>query len=227
MKNAMELRRWCLHRLSIIWASVQSRSSEFWLVSWTALLVFVTGANAWVLWLTDHTLRETLIVQRAAADRQVKMLSDTLMAQKTATELQLRAYLAVESGDIGVGVGSVAFFLNIKNSGQTPAFDVVVRYSSGLYHASQPYPRVPYSEEPPSRAHLGPGGVLTVSSAVEIQAGVKAEVEAGRLLPFSRGRVDYRDVFGNSRHLEFQHYGVYRVDGKWTLRHSPEGNTAN
>lgn len=50
------------------WFNQRAPIDQFtgWLVAWTALLFLATIVNAGILWLTDHTLRDTLIANNRA-----------------------------------------------------------------------------------------------------------------------------------------------------------------
>lgn len=100
-----------------------------WLVCWTALLFVGTIGSAIVLWITDHTLRETL-------------------------EANNRAWIAIVNANLeaAIEVGQpVRSNLLYRNSGQSPALKVVYRMrvsrSTFLPNKSLPLPQTNICDE--------------------------------------------------------------------------------
>jgi hypothetical protein len=128
-------------------------------------------------------------------------------ARKTA-ERQLRAYVVIYGKGVRSKPGCFISDIEIKNVGQTPAYDVVAVVVTDIL----PFPlpknfdfTLVSPDTPPSIGLLGPGqrtGMspdLTKNDCV-IEEWTEATTEAGHLRIYTFGTVTYRDAFSNKRH---------------------------
>jgi hypothetical protein len=124
-------------------------------------------------------------------------------ADKTA-ERQLRAYVNVRSPKItnlATGVGDVLISIPIRNSGQTPAYDLSIWSDVD----SADFPTSASSFDLPTTPAVGR---ITIGPASEhwyefsISALTAAELETSQAL-YVHGKIQYRDAFGVSRRTNF------------------------
>jgi hypothetical protein len=105
----------------------------------TFLLVCVGGIQAWFFWVQLRLIRTSLddarIAANAAKDSADATKESVVLARSTA-EKQLRAYVLVTNITIsGVATDATpAAVIVIKNSGQTPAYGLVVSVAIGLIY---------------------------------------------------------------------------------------------
>jgi hypothetical protein len=99
-----------------------------WLVAWTALLFVATIFNAVILYITDHTLKDTLVEARRSANAAVNAATaarDSADVVSASSERQLRAYIGIEPmSPIHVSKNRIRIRVVIKNFGQTPAYNL-------------------------------------------------------------------------------------------------------
>jgi hypothetical protein len=151
----------------------------FFLVAFTALLFIVTG----LLW---HATRSLVTGAEDTARR------------------QLRAYVFVVDVAPGSGVQpplAVSYRLTLKNSGQTPAYDVRIRGRLALVPPGQAPPVPTEPLERTSRVVIAPGAVVyhdtrTPTTGSEEWAVLQAQTHDVYL----SGVIWYRDAFGTERH---------------------------
>jgi hypothetical protein len=158
-------------------------------------------------------------------------------AEKTA-ERQLGAYIGIEwckviSNDWG---STFEVEVQIKNAGQTPAFDVTHRIAAGLRVLHGEPLDFTMPERRPSKLPLAPGITFILRTPIAIggPSGV-GTIGFGRTI-FVWGRIDYEDVFDKPQRLEFRFSSadpIRRSDGGmtmhiigWRMDHEDEGNTA-
>lgn len=189
---------------------VLRQPNDAWVALWTALLVMVTGGTAYVLWQTDHTLKETLALQRETSER------------------QLRAYVGIEGVDLIVDAKQLQTAIKIKNTGQTPAFDLAVTYQFGVHGSADVLPAPVPPAAAQSRTYLTPGGTRNISGAHTFAPPVTlSAIEAGTMVIYGYGRIDYRDTFGQARFVTFRMYGTRLSNGAWQMLSANDGNDAN
>lgn len=190
--------------------------TEFWSpffgyrlkVTDTLLVLFtamVFGAT-WLLW--------------RATDKLVTGAEDT-------ARRQLRAYVGIEKleSEWGRPQGDLVTTVRVKNSGQTPAYNVVLRNTVAL--VSTVGPRT--FEEPPENARR-PMSTLAAGGATEMLPKTNeltdrdcAAIRSGIMNLYLYGRIDYTDVFKIAQYTTFR---AYFHPGKSRWRHCDEGNEA-
>src|SRR3954452_14238024 len=178
---------------------------ESLLVVFTALLFFATLG----LWLATRNL-----VQEA----------------KRTGERQLRAYVHVIRVEVRHLAGMAEFFVEYKNHGMTPAYNVRVSNCHGL----TPNPPDPAFFQAflgfASHGTLGPGGVTHQRKLADRQLTDAESVglEDGLLALWVYGEIKYRDAFGQERTTAYRNLLSRDVplgaDGRMSL--AAEGNEA-
>jgi hypothetical protein len=182
--------------------TAEGQGTEFWpsvfgyklkitdslLVAFTFLLTIFTG----LLWQSTDKLW-------AAGERQLIHLSDT-------AQQQLRAYINNVSAVISnVGAGkSVEVRVEIKNFGQTPAYNV--RHYSQLTLAHFPWTESAMNFAPLSTSTMGPGAnsFNLVKSSQMLNEELLIGLLTGRCAYYVEGRVTYVDAFGNERFTNYR-----------------------
>lgn len=196
----------------------------FWLTLATIGLGIVAVLQIGFL---DRSERIATIAAQAAKDSADAAKKAVELSDKTA-ERQLRAYIVVDQGYIGQRGNKLIAFINVKNVGQTPAYDVVMFHRLDSHGANQKYSPAPLPTNPESRSIIGPGVIATVIADLDIPAGNTVLVPAlkdGRAVMYAVGRVEYRDSFERTWILEFR-YRSGEFDGqKWIVGPVGEGNT--
>jgi hypothetical protein len=210
-----------------------------WLVAWTFLLFIATIGSAVVLWKTDNTLHETLAETKKSADAAevsaIAAKNAVELADRTA-ERQLRAYISIKSISLSL-VGTAAHSdVKIKNSGQTPANNLVVRgiISTGQ-EISQNRNLPAYFGNSPSNFGivgldvskatniLGQGEDIEFSifvGALSKKPPPKSPLSAFPSRLFVIGAVYYTDIFGKQRYSRFCNYFVSAAKNGYCAEHN-------
>lgn len=171
----------------------------------------------------------SLVIAALALVVSALSLNATLAAldvQRTSAERQARAYLYLEQGELKIEGDRLTFGFRVKNGGHTPSFDVTWTQNLGWFLQGQSAPPMANPVQKAARAYIGPGGTLDASEAIGFP-GISAEVVAGKIVPFVRGHVEYRDAFNNARYLDYLLYGRRRPDGSWMLTNFGDGSHGN
>jgi hypothetical protein len=208
-----------------------------WLVAWTFLLFLATIGSAAVLWKTDHTLVETMVETKKAADAaeaSAKAAKAAVELSDKTAERQLRAYINVETGDFNWNKGNAAATIHLRNAGQTPASNMVFR---GIIATNDDIPlgsMLPSSfgdipanfligDEDTSKVTriLGQGReeTFTIQWSVSPFAKKTAKPKIPRKI-FVIGAIYYSDIFGKPRHTRFCLYYLNVLVGSWCTQHN-------
>lgn len=146
-------------------------------------------------------------------------------AEKTA-ERQLRAYIGIKEGHMAIKDGNkLSGIIVMKNSGQTPAYNVKAWCITGVFEPNEPI-SFRQAETKVMYGDIGCKGSihLTISSKVyppEKIASIKSKTHP----TFAWGRVTYRDVFMKDWETEFRvTMGNEVGTDRWGLRPCEEGN---
>jgi hypothetical protein len=159
-------------------------------------------------------------------------------AEKTA-ERQLGAYIGIEwckviSNDWG---NTFEVEVQIKNAGQTPAFDVTHRIAVGLQILHGEPLDFSMPKRRPSKLPIAPGITFILRTPIAIGgASGSRTITSGERAVFAWGRIDYEDVFDIGRYVEFRFRsaeiirstdagGAIHVTG-WRMDPEGDGNTA-
>ncbi|MGC9953456.1 MAG: hypothetical protein ABSD21_04155 [Rhizomicrobium sp.] len=192
---------------------------NFLLVIFTGGLVVVGAFQAIFLKASVDAGEKTAEAAKASADAVVS---------------QLRAYIdvTVEITDINdPGPRKVTGY--IKNTGQTPAYNVV-NWMAVTCFTYPPPPTLTFERpktikgEPPKFVTLARDSTLNMFAEFPaLSAGDLEEMKAGTKAIYVWGRVDYVDVFGKPRFTSFRRAQGGRYGFRTTqLVHMPDGNEA-
>ncbi|HEY8094895.1 MAG TPA: hypothetical protein VIE65_02220 [Methylobacter sp.] len=127
-------------------------------------------------------------------------------SEKTA-ERQLRAYIFSDHAKIiGFNTPHPLVIAAFKNSGQTPAYNVIVWVSCHIdaYPLGKKHER-PTDESSASRGHVGPGATFQIPTPLSenMTASKTATIKAGVEAIYYYGEVTYIDAFDEARFTRF------------------------
>jgi hypothetical protein len=151
-------------------------------------------------------------------------------SMKETAEKQLRAYLFPElAASRRVSPAAHIIKVDVKNSGQTPAYEYQGYIALGVFTPGQePESLELPAEEDFSRGSLGPGCKVELGgreySMTPEQA---ADVTRGAQSVYIYGNVDYRDAFGQSRFTSFRLCSTGEMFQMGRFEACLEGNEAN
>jgi hypothetical protein len=162
--------------------------------------------------------------------------------EKTA-ERQLRAYVSVMKGIVTNidGPGPIEATVTVKNSGQTPAYDLVIWGGMSIRVSSDDM-IVPPEKGTPHPAILAPGAEVFkvektyLTSNGDITDYHRTAIKEGRATLTVHGEITYIDAFGKKRFCNYRRFcggshpnSFFIRDGKTVGRLSPSevGNEAN
>ena len=172
----------------------EKSSADWWLMLFTGALVLVGGVQVGVFGLQSRRLRQTVEQMKITEER------------------QLRAYVqaAISPNSINlITAGQIASLpISIKNSGQTPAYDVelegrIIPYDYPLLGNLPDFPK----STDAVRVVINPGQELPTTLRADNEW-TKDEIhlfkcrESIRL--YAYGRITYRDAFDKIRHTSFR-----------------------
>lgn len=179
-------------------------------------------ANARQFWLNIGLLMLTVV--------QAVGLVWSIVASSITTRRQLRAYVAVStSGIIPDDYGGTGrLFIRFKNSGQTPAYDLIPIVGNLVVPVevakAYPFPEHPEPERAATSTTLGPGCDYTIRRRYEKEEMVAVEAGTHRFYIF--GRIEYRDAFGKKRYTAFRHFWSQGRGRDETMPRAKAGNDA-
>lgn len=167
-----------------------------------------------------------------AAQKSADAARDTVNSMNDAAERQLRAYVSIVKAEMVIRGMKLHIILTAKNSGHTPAHDVISWSKPSLQSSKQPFTEPDLGEEDKSpMVFIGPGDTRILRLAEKISktknSGTVAELESGQTVLYVSGRMTYKDVFCNVRHTEFRMSGFRNENGEWGFQAEPEGNKAD
>ena len=146
-------------------------------------------------------------------------------------ERQLRAYVSVSEAYISSATGKTppTISLEVRNFGQTPAYDLIWLASYTVSPEPDAAPFALHREVPPSKSTLFPA---TTTSKTIILPGWKPDygemISAGKAAVYAFGEISYTDAFGKKRRVAYRlkHGGSQGVRPE-KLYPTEEGNEAN
>jgi hypothetical protein len=202
------------------------------MAKWAKYMLYIAGGEIIVTLTGVVLVLFTLIYTRDAA----RAARDAVDETRRIGEAQTRAYVSIEGSEVsnfGNGVRPSVTTV-IKNTGQTPAYDLKVHTMIGI--GPLPYPGGALPDMPPpdplgSTSNLGPGvqrrNTVTKDNPVTDQEFI--DICEGREAIFVIGRVEYSDAFGIARFTNFfflySQRSVIRGDGG--METCVDGNEAN
>jgi hypothetical protein len=188
-----------------------------------AIAAFIIAWFTFTLKLSTDSLWE-------AGERQLSHL-------KESAERQLGAYIGIEwcrviSDDWG---NTFRVEVQIKNAGQTPAYDVSHRIAAEIHELHEPPLSFAMPEKSQGIIPIAPGITFILRTPIAIggASGIST-IGTGRTI-LAWGRVDYEDVFDKPQHLEFrfrssdpvrQHDGTVMRTVGWRMDAEDEGNSS-
>jgi hypothetical protein len=167
-----------------------------------------------------------------STDKMWRVTNDTLHHAERTAERQLRAYVDIVSGqilDFGKP-GNVKLRLVIKNSGQTPAYNLSQWTSVG---ADDIPPKTGFAGPNLPVSHvstLAPGGFHTVLQEYgPLTESHIAKIKDDKAAIWTWGCVDYRDAFGHPRKTLFRllYSGPGTTNPPGGMRVDREGNSSD
>jgi hypothetical protein len=160
-----------------------------------------------------------------------------LVHLRESAERQFGAYIGIEWCRVTSNDWGATFMVEvqIKNAGQTPAYDVSHRIAAALQIMHDRQLDFVMPDRSPGIIPIAPGMTFTLATPIAIggPSGVST-IGIGRTI-FAWGRVDYEDVFDKPQHLEFrfrsgeairQHNGTNMQTVGWKMDAEDDGNTA-
>jgi hypothetical protein len=210
-----------------------------WIFS--GLLVIVGGLQVWLLAATLSAMRrqglsmrrQTTHIRRSAsaARKSANAAAATVKIMQETAEKQLRAYVyVVAASRQSDGIREPTLRVQIKNAGQTPAYDCV-RYA--VEAVSPTFPQLPENFETfpvkleKYKSPIPPGeSVEIVTTAVQPDPRQIGEISRSKAAIYLFGKIEYRDAFGNSRESTFRLVCVGENVTRGLFAVCDEGNTA-
>jgi hypothetical protein len=201
-------------------AALEKWASE-WNIKLTAGLVFVGLLQALAIIYTAFVTNKSATAAQASANAVVS---------------QLRAYIGmrVKQGippTFNAEIGPYGAF-EVKNTGQTPAFDMIYWIRGGIGPANHhgPLPDSDEDDVAPQPMTLAPGSSVDIASTGPVpDANVVAAFEQGLMAAYIWGEIEYTDAFKNRRFHNFR-YKFTAADIAGPIVHigiCEEGNEAN
>ena len=175
----------------------------FWLTFFTAILGIAT---VWLAIYTTHL---------------------ALGAKDTATR-QLRAYICDVSGMAVLESGMIKVVIDLKNSGQTPAYDVEVYCDPPVITQQNARPFDQACKFAPVKTIIGAGSEFQLTRFVtQITADDLYSIKNGICALFVWGRVNYTDAFKKRRHFVFRCIATGPTRDGWKLIPHQDGYEAD
>ncbi len=143
-----------------------------------------------------------------------------VIGAEKAAKRQLRAYVFVAQVEIGdVGTDKVKASIVIRNTGQTPAYDVTVSTGANAFNVPGDVTFTPTPVGPDSsRFVFGPDGLgrrdIPLHSIIGEPNAVTA-IKAGNAALYVWGEIIYQDTFGKTQHTRFRHMIGGRSCPRW------------
>jgi hypothetical protein len=163
------------------------------------------------------------------AKRQADVAEFQLDVARDMERRQLRAYIAIDTSELTIQNNVVYTAISLRNSGQTPAYDLIGWFSSVVQPSKQAFivERDETGVHHMSSSIVGPGTHANMGSQIGIpndeMPTVLSELGTGASTVYAWGEVHYRDAFGEPWCLEIRTHGEI-IRGKWNLVSSSNGN---
>jgi hypothetical protein len=209
-----------------------------WIFS--GLLVIVGGLQAGLLAATLVAMRrqglsmrrQTTHIRRSAsaARKSANAASATVQIMKDTSEKQLRAYVYPVTASRYRHKGVMVIKLQIKNAGQTPAYDCT-KYMVEAVSDTYPQPAREFERPVPNldnKVPIPPGESINFfKTATQLSSQQEAQIMLGNAAIYLFGKIAYRDAFGNQRRSEFRLVCVGEQLKRGLFEPCPEGNNAD
>lgn len=209
--------------------SMANSTSKMVLVAWIQAGISVLAVA--LVACTIYYTRTAAIAAERAVEAARTSTAKTIKAMRKAAKQELRAYIFIKKSravkeDDEVGLLK-AFTFSIRNAGQTPARDVVVRASAQALVSEEEIPET--AGRMPGTYLIGPDSENTITILVPNEGRDDDIVAfyAGDRTFFLFGRVDYTNAFGERCHTNFRTaYTMRDLDDGLNLRVCRQGNSA-
>jgi len=150
-----------------------------------------------------------------AAKLSVEVANESLKLSRDTTQKQLRAYVFAFDADVfDAGTDSVRASIAIKNSGQTPAYDVKVSIAANAFYVTDDITFHPTPVGPDTKTFVfGPGGSGRRDIPLRPIIGEPASVSTvkdGNGALYVWGEILYTDTFGKDQYTRFR----FMIGGK-------------
>lgn len=193
---------------------------DWWMIGLTAGMLGVAVVQAALFWrqlgIMDDTLADTkkaadaAIVGAAAAQQAAIATEASVDAMRDSAQRQLRAYVSIEGAGVLKGEQGITVQLELKNTGQTPARNVVVTWKPVIGPPGDHPPPPPLGpDDTLSKGNLGSGCGTTMK-------GDFTPRDTTNRVFWANGQVDYTDIFDRAHVTRFC---LFHHDGK-----SPPGH---
>jgi hypothetical protein len=141
---------------------------------------------------------------------------------------QLRAYVIADKASVALTGRSLVGTVELRNSGQTPAYDMMTKSQMHTEAASVVFSPPPFESVELDRAILGPQSIVSASTkplsiSPENTVAIPA-FQNGTGIIYLWGETEYRDVFDRKWVLSFR-FRSHHFDGNnWVMEPAPDGN---
>jgi hypothetical protein len=169
------------------------------------------------------TIRSIQEAGRAAdaATAQAKTAADT-------EKRQLRAYVFVDKASVTLDGRTLKGIVDLKNAGQTPAYELITRSRIETDEAGKPFTPKPLDNVAPSRGILGPAMVGNPQAELTLppeNTAVLAALQNGRAVIYMIAQTQYRDAFDRTWILDFRLRSHHYDGSRWIMEPPEDGNT--
>jgi hypothetical protein len=152
---------------------------------------------------------------------------DLVKGAEDTAQKQLRAYVFVDKSSIVLDGNTLKGVLDLKNAGQTPAYDLVIKSRLETEEAGKPFNPRPFNVVELSRAILGPQMVANPRADLTVPAENTVAIPAfkeGRSVIYFIGQAEYRDAFERTWVLDIRLKSHIFDGARWTLQPTEQGN---
>jgi hypothetical protein len=165
--------------------------------------------------------------QAYLANKQLRVARDGLEVSRDTERRQLRAYVFVAAGSVTLRDRTLTGVVDLKNSGQTPAYDMTTISRLEIRGIGDPFVPGPFSKIPRSIAILGAG--VTMNPQAELVIPPETTVilpylQSGLAVVYMLGQVRYRDIFDQKWVLNFRMRSHNFEGSSWVMEATEGGN---
>jgi len=181
---------------------------------------------------------EILRQSTQATEESARATRDLVHTTRNNAQLELRAYIGIEWAKISSNDGGNTFVgeIQIRNTGETPAFRVTHCITSQVFQTTQPL-NLGMPNRSPGNLPIAPGMSFTLRTPVVV-GNMIATIggSSGQRFIVVWGKVDYFDFFGFPHYLTFRfrsvdpiraHDGTVMRTVGWRMDAEDEGNDAD
>jgi hypothetical protein len=215
------------------------QENERTMANWSrrvGLFTFILAATSifgnWVIWKQLKEMQssgeDTKALVKAAQDS-AKAAQDAVAAARENSQRQLRAYIAIEAIDCTLKDGKARIRVALRNSGQTPAYDVQTEINVQTEVAGVFVKNVGSSA-------TGGKGVVGYNTTIYAYANYASYTNNDDFIAILKrtdsvihifGTAQYRDAFGGTHSFGFKFRSTGFENNQWNLQPDPDGNQAD